>query len=757
MSRAELPEILDLLVVGAGPAGTAAAFRARELGLQALVIDFDDVLKRIRDYPKDKLILPDFGGGDRMAFPAGDECISGLQFEAIDKDEICARWKQHYSSFGVPVVCSVELTGLQPAGHGWDASTWNHGTREPGLLHARHVVLAIGRGVPRRFDIPGNTDGIAYRLDDAGNYVSGPVCVIGGGTSAAEAVIAISKAKIQAVEASHVFWSYRGSKMPRVSKALADEFFEAYIGNGNIRYHPNSEPVGVVTAPDRVEYLSLRVDRRMAADRPPETLHLEFQKTRCIACIGEDIPEAFLRQLGIAMVPAAQNRKMCVVSPLLETQQRNVYLIGDLLSQVYLETDDFGAPPDQFRQVKHRGNIKSSLRDGVFVAEVIRQKLDGQATVNVVIRDAEPVARATPDAGIARISAALGLAPERAAAAGGAAVGDAPGERAAILVSLTPTGVDAENFTLRTDGVTTIGRVGCDVSFAQDTALSENHASISHRDGAFHLRDDGSRSGTYLRLRPEAPLTVQPGALLRAGRQILVASGDAAGLFIDHYDATSRPVARYPLGTNTVVFGRRGGPSQPDVALDDRDLTLSRFHFAATARAMHFVLQDLGSRNGTYLRIDGEQRLEHNDLLRVGNQLFQIRLREDLPEKSGSMPVVQPAQPAAPPGAPPPPAASPSAAGPHITFQGQNIAGAADAAETLLTWADAHGVAMDYECWMGMCGCDVIRIVQGAEHLNEVTDKEKKTLGRKGLAPGEYRLACMTRCSGPVVVEVRSS
>jgi ferredoxin len=53
-----------------------------------------------------------------------------------------------------------------------------------------------------------------------------------------------------------------------------------------------------------------------------------------------------------------------------------------------------------------------------------------------------------------------------------------------------------------------------------------------------------------------------------------------------------------------------------------------------------------------------------------------------------------------------------------------------------------------------MCGCDVVRVVQGAEHLNEIGDKELKTLKRKGLEPGPYRLACMTRCSGPVVVEV---
>ena len=51
-----LPEVLDVLIVGGGPFGTAAAFRAKELGLAALVIDHDDLMRRIRDYAKDKHI-----------------------------------------------------------------------------------------------------------------------------------------------------------------------------------------------------------------------------------------------------------------------------------------------------------------------------------------------------------------------------------------------------------------------------------------------------------------------------------------------------------------------------------------------------------------------------------------------------------------------------------------------------------------------------------------------------------------------------
>ena len=95
------------------------------------------------------------------------------------------------------------VTGLErQADSVWRARCWDHAQRCDRSFDARHVVIAIGRGVPRRFDIPGNTDGVAFRLSDPALYVGGPSCVIGGGTSAAEAVIAISNAKCAAGDTS---------------------------------------------------------------------------------------------------------------------------------------------------------------------------------------------------------------------------------------------------------------------------------------------------------------------------------------------------------------------------------------------------------------------------------------------------------------------------------------------------------------------------------------------------------------------------
>ena len=755
---ATLPDVLDVLIVGGGPAGTSTAFRAKELGLSALIIDIDDLLKRIRDYPKDKLILPGFGGGDRMKFPAGGDLVQHLHFDPIDKDDICAAWRGYCRQFSVPVKIGIELTGLEPSeGGGWRALMFNHGTRQPETLLAKHVVLALGRGVPRRFDIPGNTDGVAYRLDDPENYVDGPACIIGGGTSAAEAVIAISHAKISAENQSPIYWSYRGAKMPKVSKALSEAFFEAYLGNGNIRYHPHSEPVAVVTGPDRAEFLSIRIDRKNTEGRPAETVHLEFPKTQCVACIGEDIPEAFLAQLGIDMVvmgagPAA--KKMMLVSPLLETQQPNVYLIGDLLSKAYMETEDFSAAPDTYRQIKHRGNIKSSLRDGVFVAEVIQQRLEGRVHIDVVIRDAEQVpttGEATPKPDPPGVSSA-------ATAATVVLPANKSSGEVAYLSRVTPAEIEAEQYEIRLDRPTTIGRSECDINFPQDTLLNEHHASISRRQDGFFLRDDGSRSGTYLKVRPDLPITLGPGGIVRLGQQILSVGEENGGLALTRYDDAGKRVGKYPLSDRTLVFGRSGGPKNPDIVLDERDLTLSRFHVSATLRGSVVELEDFNSRNGTFVKVEGERRLVTGDVLCIGAQQLRIAIGEDTPQKIGSAPAGAPTPPMTEEAPETPATASPtmeaSTAQPHVTFKGQDIAGVIDPSETLLEWGDERDVEMDSECWIGMCGCDAIRVLEGGEYLNEPDEKEIKTLTRLGLDPGSCRLACMTKASGPVVVEV---
>src|SRR5215470_10110648 len=124
---APLPEVIDVLVAGGGPAGTAAAVRAKEFGLSCLVVDYDDLMKRIRDYPKEKLIKPNYGGGDKLQWPSGGPLLSSLYFDDIDKDEMVTRWKARYKELRLAAKIGSEFTGLSHDGEGiYTIKTWSY-------------------------------------------------------------------------------------------------------------------------------------------------------------------------------------------------------------------------------------------------------------------------------------------------------------------------------------------------------------------------------------------------------------------------------------------------------------------------------------------------------------------------------------------------------------------------------------------------------------------------------------------------------
>ncbi len=759
----DLPEILDLLIIGGGPGGTTAAFHAKELGLAALVIDFDDVMKRIRDYPKDKLILPDFGGGDKMKFPKGGELINKLIFGPIDKDDMHSAWKNLYSECNVPAMIGVELTGLEKgADDVWQVKTWNHANKSELNLKARYIIIAIGRGVPRRFDIPGNTDGIAYRLDDAASYVGQPACVLGGGTSAAEAVLAISAAKLEADDKCDVCWSYRGTTMPRVSKALAEVFFEAHMNNGNIKYYPNSDAVAIVTAEDRNEYLSIRTDRRSMAGRPSETTQVEFRKECCIACIGEDIPESFLNSLGIYMFTGGpNNKKRMTVTKYLETQQPNIYMVGDILSQAYFETDDFTADPAGFTEIKHRGNIKSAMRDGVYLAKIIKNRLAGKPDEDVVLEDAD-VAEATADKKEPAVMATMPVETQGPPAASVSAE-RVTEESHAWLVRILPGNIEENEYALKENGVTTIGRIDTDITFPDDTLLSDQHASITHSDEGYSLRDDGSANGVFLKAIEGKQYEIKDGDLVKIGRQYLMFHVQNGTYAFTHYDQSGAEKSKYSIPDKTILVGRE----TPDITLDETDKTMSRRHLTLAIKEGKLLLKDLVSVNGTYIRVKNSTKLEHGTLFRVGQQLFCMTMKQDAVLNTGHItliPVSAPpplvpepkaAEPAVPEKAPEAAPAAVANGAPSVTFKNDGRTFPIQPGQTICEIAEANGYTINAECHAGMCGSDPIRILSGQENLGDIGDAEEEALEDIcELKPGECRLACMAKVKGPVEIEI---
>jgi pSer/pThr/pTyr-binding forkhead associated (FHA) protein/ferredoxin len=503
-----------------------------------------------------------------------------------------------------------------------------------------------------------------------------------------------------------------------------------------------------VAADDKKEYLSVRTDRRLIAGRPNETSHLEFQKEYCIACIGEDIPEGFLNSMGISMVTGGPtNKKRMVVTQFLETQQPNVYLIGDILSQAYLETENFAGDPATFKEVKHRGNIKAAICDGVLVAKVAAQRVAGKKEINVELEFEDGAAaeelkmEASP---LATIIASAPMVVKQQEAA----------EPRAFLVRMLAGSVQEDEFPLNTSGVTTIGQKFCDIVFPDDQLLSERHASVSHSPDGYLLRDDGSATGVFLRATEGRVLEVQAGDIVRLGRQFLLVCMEGDRPIFIHYDQQGKQVSKHDLSEKTIVLGREA----PDVTLDPKDMTLSRRHMSIAVKAGKVLIKDLKSVNGTFLKVKSTVKLEDGDEFRVGRQAFKLSLQQEKPPAKVHLTTRVSVPPAAKPisrqeeRAKPAPA---DAGGNVVKFKNFDKACSFEKGQTICDIAEKNGIKITAECHAGICGSDAIRLLAGLDKVNPLSGDEKGTLEDIcGLQPGEYRLACMVKPSGPIEIEV---
>lgn len=739
-----LPDVLDIFVAGGGPAGTAAAVRAKEYGLSSLVIDYDDLMKRIRDYPKEKLIKPSYGGGDKMPFPAGGPMLAALAFDDIDKDAMVVQWKARYKEFGITAKIGSEFTGLKRLDDGtWEVKTWNHRAGKDVLYRARNVIVAMGAGVPRRFDVPGNTDGIMLRLEDAAHYVGAPALVIGGGTSAAEAVIAISNAKANAEDVTPVYWSYRGDRMPKISKAIGEAFFDAYVGNGNIRYLAFSEPTAVVVGPDKQDYLSVRIDRKIVEGRPPETVHLEFTKGQVVACIGEDLPVKFLQGVGIK-IPLLNDRALMLVNHDGEVSMPGVFLVGDARGPRYIRCTDFN-DSNTYEQVVQKRNIKAAMVEAVEAVERIAARA-GKAAVKVVqVAAAPPVVPPTPS--------------EPADAQ--------PSSVTVQLVALHPDGTPEEQFAISKD-VTSIGRTAADIT-ADDVYMADHHATLAKRGDDYVIADTGNGSGVWIRAHGVNGRPVGEGDVVWVGAQILMVTKDSGRWALAHYNNDGVYQATYPLGERGLFVGRGS-----EVPLDANDMTLSRRHAQFRVEGGTLKVFDLGSRNGTYAKVQQSMVLASGDEFRVASKRFRFERFSPVAKLAPTDVVVEAPPPVA--AAAEAPAAVPEGLFP-VTIEHAEFPvsfGAPPGKDVLHAYfeniktrfpgcklsrtgepAEHMDEPLGWECKVGLCGLCAVQIIEGADNLAAVDpgSPEMNTVANKAFLdadPKKYRLACLAKVKGPV-------
>ena len=263
------PEILDILVVGCGPAGLSASLHAKKLGLRFLTIEKEDIGGTVRYYPRKKLV---------MTAPVNVPGYGKLKIRSIEKEELIQLWDD-----------IVEKTDLRSHIHTREAfidAKW----REAGYFEietdrstykARKVILAIGRrGTPRKLNIEGEErTKVAYSLLEPDQYQHNEIMVVGGGDSAVECALALSEQT-----GNRVQLSYRKDHFTRIKSGNRDRLEKA-IDSGRMHVLYNTELESIDT--DLVQY--------KFKDGKVYTTSNQF----VFIMIGGTLPTGTLRELGI--------------------------------------------------------------------------------------------------------------------------------------------------------------------------------------------------------------------------------------------------------------------------------------------------------------------------------------------------------------------------------------------------------------------------------------------------------------------------
>jgi thioredoxin reductase len=186
----------DLVILGAGVAGMAAAVEARRLGLYFELIEAAEPFATLVNFPKGKPIF---------TYPAEMTPAGGLQISATVKETLVDELRGQAKLAGIVTTPGRAERVVR------DGAMLRVELQGGGTLNARAVLVAIGRsGDFRKLNVPGEQlPKVFNRLHDPAEFRGRDVLVVGGGDSALEAAIALSEAGAKTT------LSYRGEQLAR--------------------------------------------------------------------------------------------------------------------------------------------------------------------------------------------------------------------------------------------------------------------------------------------------------------------------------------------------------------------------------------------------------------------------------------------------------------------------------------------------------------------------------------------------------------
>ena len=256
---------LDLVIVGAGPAGIGASLAAKAAKLKFATLEQESLGGTVSHYPRGKIV---------MTAPVKLPVIGNMNFRETTKEALMEFWEGVVDSTGLKISDNERVEAIEPDGAGFKVKTTQNS------YQTRAVLLAIGRrGTPRTLGVPGeNKTKVVYRLIDPEQYLNQHVLVVGGGDSALEAAVSIAEEA-----GTTVTLSYRSEAFSRAKEK-------------------NRVKVENARKQGKLKVLMSSNVKRITDDKVVIEVNNEeisIDNDAIIVCAGGILPTPFLKSIGI--------------------------------------------------------------------------------------------------------------------------------------------------------------------------------------------------------------------------------------------------------------------------------------------------------------------------------------------------------------------------------------------------------------------------------------------------------------------------
>lgn len=213
----------DLIIIGAGPAGIAAALQANQYRMNVLVLEQDSVGGTVFNFPRAKVV---------MTAPMDLPGHGLLKLFNTSKTELLDLWQSLIRKYNIQIRENCKVDSIIFKENGFLVTS-----AKAEEFTADKVLLAIGRrGTPRKLGVPGEQlEKVWYKLMDPELINDKNILIVGGGDSAIESAILLANN-------NKVTLSYRGEKFNRLKPQNAENLKKsvedqsvAVIFNSNVK------------------------------------------------------------------------------------------------------------------------------------------------------------------------------------------------------------------------------------------------------------------------------------------------------------------------------------------------------------------------------------------------------------------------------------------------------------------------------------------------------------------------------------------